>query len=928
MNKRRMGLRLVLGLAIALLPVLPRTLLAAVASDSLVPAWVYAGTQTGQELGFVVNTAGDVNDDGYDDVIVGSRFYSAAGYSATGRAYVFHGSPGGLAATPDRIIEPPVLNTNGYFGNSVGTAGDVDGDGYDDVIVGMPNYEGGASAPSDEGAVYVWLGSATGLGANYAWMAEGNSQWAHLGQSSGTAGDVNGDGYDDIIVGASLTVQLNTASHAYVWYGSASGLGDPGMPANADWTGQAISTQAYTGFGSSVGTAGDVNGDGFDDIVVAAPFYDGAFTNEGAVFVWHGSASGLGNAGTLANADWKVYGDQAEARLGGYDPSGANSAGDVNGDGYDDLIAGAYGYDNPDSGEGRAYVWHGSPLGLSASADWVAEGNQAGAALGFMVSAAGDVNGDAYDDVVVSAHGYDTALSNAGAAFLWYGSALGLGEDGAPANADAIAAGDQVDGYHARAVGAAGDVNGDGLDDVIVGSPQVENPSADNSGRAYLYLGASPCRVRLNSDPTAFYNVQAAVDAGSAPGDVVKVAGTCTGVWVREGLTQTVYLSRTLTLRGGYTTTNWTTPDPVANPTTLDAQGLGRVLYVTGDNAPVIEGLVITGGNAWGLGGIGQFGDRDGGGGAYVLTSTATIQNCTFTGNSAEGGAAIALGNSSAEILSNVIAANLADNQGGGAIHLGGSGTPLIAGNAIHDNVSVGGGGGALACFYGAASLVGNALTDNTSDESGGALYLQGCDVTLHENTLVGNSALLGGGALYAQDSTLSAVNSLIGGNAVTDTAACGGGIELDGSVAHLVHTTLADNGGSTHAGVAVFHGSTAWLTNTIITQHGTGIAVEAGSAATLEATLWGTGATANDVDWDGAGAIVTGTINLWGPPAYLDAAGDDYHIGAGSAAIDAGVDAGVLIDIERTRRVFGPPDLGADEWCTRVFLPLALRNF
>ncbi|MFO8087726.1 MAG: integrin alpha, partial [Bacteroidales bacterium] len=117
---------------------------------------------------------------------------------------------------PTRIIEPPVVNSNGWFGNSVGTAGDVNGDGYDDVIIGMPNYEGGSVAPQDEGAVFVWYGSSSGIAVTHDWMAESETLWAHFGMSSGTAGDVNGDGYDDIIVGAFLTSSTNTVSHAYV----------------------------------------------------------------------------------------------------------------------------------------------------------------------------------------------------------------------------------------------------------------------------------------------------------------------------------------------------------------------------------------------------------------------------------------------------------------------------------------------------------------------------------------------------------------------------------------------------------------------------------------------------------------------------------------------------------------------------------------
>jgi hypothetical protein len=781
------------------------------AAQQAVPDWIYASNQANERLGLVVRTAGDVNGDGYDDVIVGAQFYSAAGYTQTGRAYLFHGSAGGLPTTPTRIIEPPVLNSRGFFGTSVGTAGDVNGDGYDDVIVGMSNYEGGASAPQDEGAVFVWYGSETGLGTSYDWMAESNTLWAHFGASVSTAGDVDGDGYDDIIVGAFLPVQYNTVSHAYVWHGSADGLGAYGTPANADWYAEAITTQAYTAFGAGVGTAGDVNGDGYDDVVVAAPLYDNPAVNEGAVFVWYGSEDGLSGPGTPASANWSFYGGQAEARLGGNEPDGIGTAGDVNGDGFDDLIAGAYAYDNPESSEGSAYVWHGSTSGLSATPDWMAEGQEEGLSLGFRVATAGDINSDGYDDVIVSAHGYDVPLNNAGAALIWYGSVAGLDEDGTPANADWMAAGDQVNGYHGRAVGTAGDVNGDGLDDVIVGTPYYDNPGLEDSGRAYVYPGSTSCRARLNDDPTDYYTVQAAVDASTDPEDVVKVAGTCVGAWVREGLTQTLYLSQTLTVQGGYTTTNWTTPDPVAHPTTLDAQGLGRVIYITDDIEPVIEGLHITGGDAEGQGGAGP---DDGGGGIFVEGGTPTIRDCWIYGNTAQVGGGVLLGGN-ATLTDNQIYENTAGDGGGVGT---GFASPTITGNQIYSNTGqfCGGGlnifntdgtfednvvhdndaerGGGLCVVESSLSITANEILTNTASWSAGGLYLEKSDSTVSANTIRDNEAEWEGGGLYVYDSPVALTGNLIRGNNADNgvDAGSGGGLKIEGAGSD--GATLTDN--------------------------------------------------------------------------------------------------------------------------------------
>jgi hypothetical protein len=147
----------------------------------------------------------------------------------------------------------------------------------------------------------------------------------------------------------------------------------------------------------SVGAAGDVNGDGYSDVIVGALFWvlsGDWIRDDGRAFVYLGSASGLG-----VTADWTASGDQVGALFG----SSVGTAGDVNGDGYSDVIVGAQNYFNGESGEGLAFVYHGSASGLSVTADWTAEGNQLNASFGYSVGGAGDVNGDGYSDVIVGA---------------------------------------------------------------------------------------------------------------------------------------------------------------------------------------------------------------------------------------------------------------------------------------------------------------------------------------------------------------------------------------------------------------------------------------------------------------------------------------------------------------------------------------------
>ncbi|MCP3945187.1 integrin alpha, partial [Herbaspirillum sp.] len=227
-----------------------------------------------------------------------------------------------------------------------------------------------------EGRAYVYHGSASGLSASPDWTAESNQASANFGNSVGTAGDVNNDGYADVIVGAwAYDNSESDEGGAFVYHGSASGLS-----ASPDWTAESNQTSAF--FGYSVSTAGDVNNDGYDDVIVGVLGFDNGESDEGRAYVYYGSASGMD-----ISEDWSAESNQASANFGW----SVGTAGDVNSDGYADVIVGAYYYDNGESDEGRAYVYHGSASGLSAAPDWTAESNQASAFFGCSVGTAGDV---------------------------------------------------------------------------------------------------------------------------------------------------------------------------------------------------------------------------------------------------------------------------------------------------------------------------------------------------------------------------------------------------------------------------------------------------------------------------------------------------------------------------------------------------------
>jgi hypothetical protein len=165
---------------------------------SLYPDWITDALQQSAEYGYSVNSAGDVNGDGYQDVIIGATKYDN-GVDKEGTAFVFYGNPQNLADQPSWQVGGGLSGAR--FGYSVSTAGDVNCDGFEDVIVGAPRYNDGQS---EEGAAFVYYGSPAGLSTIPDWTVQGDLKTTHYGASVAGAGDVDGDGCDDVIVGAPL----------------------------------------------------------------------------------------------------------------------------------------------------------------------------------------------------------------------------------------------------------------------------------------------------------------------------------------------------------------------------------------------------------------------------------------------------------------------------------------------------------------------------------------------------------------------------------------------------------------------------------------------------------------------------------------------------------------------------------------------------
>jgi uncharacterized repeat protein (TIGR01451 family) len=202
---------------------------------------------------------------------------------------------------------------------------------------------------------------------------------------------------------------------------------------------------------------------------------------------------------------------------------------------------------------------------------------------------------------------------------------------------------------------------------------------------------------------------------------------------------------------------------------------------------------------------------------------------------------------------------------------------------------------------------------------------------TLNGSIISGNNADAGGG-LYLIDSPITLINSIVAANQATSA---GSGLYIagahGGATHHLLHNTITRNGGDNGSGIYVAESSwdpvTVALTNTILVSHTLGITVATGNTAMLEATLWGTDTWANTTDWAGEGTIITGTINIWGEPAFVEPNAGDYHIGPNSIAIDTGMNAGVITDIDgEPRPMYMGYDIGADEVFLGPRLEIAKR--
>ena len=412
--------------------------------------------------GVSVAGAGDVNGDGYDDVLVGAHQY-IHGCDLAGTAYLVHGPVTGVMYLSYAAASFPGEDTYDQAGDVVASAGDVNQDGYDDLLITAPDHDLG-------GAVYLIHGPVSGVRplATADAKLTGEAYGDLVSSALSSADDVDGDGVPDLLVGAcNHDYNGSGAGAVYIVSGAVTGTGSLAA-ADAKLVGSATLDCA----GISVASARDMSGDGLDDVLVGASGHG----NGGAAYLVHSPVTGFWD---LSSADATLLGEPAS-----YAGSSVSSAGDVDGDGNLDVLVGASAGNEGFPDGGVVTLVHGPVSGVIdlsvLDTRFIGESDSAWA--GHSVAGVGDTNGDGFDDLVVGAYKHEVAGDDLGAVYLLRGPLTG------PrflSSGSVTYLGESDWSYTGHSVAAAGDLDNDGYADFIVGAAYDDG----TRGAAYLVYG-------------------------------------------------------------------------------------------------------------------------------------------------------------------------------------------------------------------------------------------------------------------------------------------------------------------------------------------------------------------------------------------------------------------------------------------------------
>jgi len=520
--------------------------------------FVINGVRTDDRTGGAVSSAGDFNGDGFDDVIIGSRLSQSGGTS-----YVVYGN---APADRNRTLNLEDLDgSNGFAiravdrfgrtGYSVSDAGDINGDGMTDLIIGAPTAE--TNGNDDSGASYVIFGGRVGrsgrfdlsrLDGSNGFAINGLAATDWFGYDVSGAGDVNGDGLDDLVMVAhrGFGRSVFTSSEIYVVFGDTD-IGSAGMLKLSELNGDnGFSIDAPNRIDSrvSVSGAGDINGDGMADLILGGFLSDpdgsdpdGNLTASESHVIF-GNID-IGNSGIDELSDLDGTNGFVINGLDGSSELTGNGAGDLNGDGMDDLVIGSQYAGNGSRFAGESYVVFGrGDVGIAGSValsdldganGFAIKGVKLGDRSGASVGDVSDFNGDGVADLMIGALG---ANGTAGAAYVVFGG-QDVGNAGAFSLSDLdgsngfVVNGTDPTDFSGNSVSGAGDFNGDGLADLIIGAEGGDRQpgASDNSGQSYVVFGFDESGPTAGSPPNDEFSDAEFLDGAS---DALASASTFT----------------------------------------------------------------------------------------------------------------------------------------------------------------------------------------------------------------------------------------------------------------------------------------------------------------------------------------------------------------------------------------------------------------